>query len=322
MKKTAADRNKESGVALLICLILVLLLAVLVHRFTFTSRVQVAAAANLRDRFQAECMALSGLEAALAVLAADDTPEVDHLGEAWARFRGSPEMGPLAAEEAGFLVWIQDENSKIEVNRIVRQDGATTDMFVRRQLDRLLELFGISSELRDSLLDCLEDWIDSDELQKLNGAEDQYYMSLERPYHAANRPLRSLGELYLVKGWPKILELRLEDGTRITDLLTVSPTGGRINVNTASSLVLQSLSPEIDDSTALEVISLREEAPLAGPQLLPPPFRRAGVSTHIQFSGSLFLVRSQGVFRRASSSGLMVVAKAGQEWKVLARRIE
>lgn len=322
MSMAAGYKNKDSGVALLVCLMLILLLAVLVHRFTFTSRVQVAAAANLRDQLQAECMALSGLEAALAVLATDDTPEVDHLGEAWAQFRGSPEMAFLETEEGGFLVWIQDENSKIEVNRIIKQDGASTDLFVRRQLDRLLDLFGISSELRDSLLDCLEDWIDSDDLQKLNGAEDQYYMSLERPYQAANRPLRTLGELYLVKGWPQVLELKLEGGARITDFLTVSPTGGRINVNTASGLVLQSLSPEIDESTALQVISLREEAPLAGAQLLPPPFRRAGVSTHVQFSGSLFLVRSQGVFRRASSTALMVVARADQEWQVLARRIE
>ena len=208
------------------------------------------------------------------------------------------------------------------MNRIVRQDRATTDPFTRRQMDRLLELFGVPFDLRDSLLDCLEDWIDSDDMQKLNGAEDQYYMSLERPYRAANRPLRTLGELYLVKGWREVMELRLEDGTRITDLLTVSPTGGRINVNTASALVLQSLSPEIDESAASQVISLREEAPLSGPQLLPPPFRRGGVSTHIQFSGTLFLVRSQGIFRRALSTAEMLVARAEQEWKILARRVE
>lgn len=322
MREIAHHPRKDSGMALLVCLMVILLLAVLVNRFTFTSRVQVAAAGNLRDQFQAECMAISGLETAMAVLALDDTAEVDHLAEPWAQFRGSAQIVSLEAEEGGFLVLIQDENSKIELNRIVRQDGATTDMFVRRQLDRLLELFGVPSELRDSLLDCLEDWIDSDELEKLNGAEDQYYTSLERPYQSANRPLRSLGELYLVKGWPQVLGLKLEDGSRLMDFLTVSPTGGRINVNTASAVVLQSLSPEIDEPTASQVISLREEAPLAGPQLLPQPFRRGGVSTHIQFSGTLFLVRSQGIFRRASSTAQMLVARVGQEWKVLARRIE
>ncbi len=320
MKKSNAQR--DSGMALVVSLMIILLLAVLVHRFTFTSRVQVAAAANLRDQFQAECMALSGLEAAMAVLAMDDTEEVDHLGEPWALFRGSPELSLPETEEGGFLVWIQDENSKIDLNRIVGKDGTTTDMFTRRQLDRLLSFFAVPSDMRDSLLDCLEDWIDSDDLQKLNGAEDQYYMSLERPYHAANRPLRTVGELYLVKGWREVLGVKLENGVKITDLLTVNPTGGRINVNTASALVLQSLSPEIDESTALQVIALREEAPLAGPQLLPTPFRRGGVSTHIQFSGSLFLIQSQGLFRRAVSNAQMVVARADQQWKVLARRME
>lgn len=312
----------SSGMALMVCLMVILLLGVLVHRFTFTSRVHVAAAANLRDQFQAECMALSGLEAALAVLATDDTPEVDHLGEPWAQFTGSPDLSGLEGYEGGFLVSIQDENAKVDVNRIVREDGATTDPLIRRQLDRLLELFGIGWDLRDSLLDCLEDWIDGDDLQKLNGAEDQYYRSLERPYQAANRPLRTVGELNLVKGWADVLALRLEDGSTFLDFLTVSPTGGRINVNTASSLVLQSLSPQIDESTAAQVISLRREAPLAGPQLLPDPFRARGVSSQIQFSGSLFLIRSEGIFRRAVSTAEMLVARNEDGFRVVARRIQ
>lgn len=317
------DQHRESsGIALLVCLMVILLLAILVHRFTLTSRVHVAAAANLRDQFQAECMALSGLEAALAVLALDDTPEVDHLGEPWAQFRGSSDLVALEGAEGGFLVSIQDENSKIQVNRIVREDGATTDPFVRRQMDRLLELFGVSSDVRDSLLDCLEDWIDADDLQKLNGAEDQYYRSLDRPYQAANRPLRTLGELYLIKGWRDVLELKLEDGSTIMDFLTVSPTGGRINVNTATALVIQSVSPEIDESMARQVISLRQEAPLAGPQLLPDPFRRRGVSSQLQFSCTLFLVRSEGVFRRAVSRAEMLVARDLDQLRVLARRIQ
>ncbi len=323
MKSRNLSKKDQNGVALLISLMVILVLAVLVHRFTYATRINLISAANLRDLFQAECMAISGLEAALAVLATDDTPEVDHLGEPWALFRGSPDLsGEVVQAEEGFLVQIRDESSKIEINRIVRQDGSTTDPLTRQQLDRLLEIFGVPSDMRDSLLDCLEDWIDRDDLQKLNGAEDPYYTSLDPPYRAANRPLRALGELNLVKGWKEVLDLRLQDGSSILDFLTIAPTGGRINVNTASPIVLRTLSPEIDEAIAEQVVTLREEAPLSGPQLLPPPFKRKEVSSRLRYSGNYFSLKSIGVFRHATSRAEMMVRREQGDWAIVARRIE
>lgn len=322
MKQENPPTKGERGVALLITLTIILVLAVLVHRFASTTRIGVVSAANMRDLFQAECMAISGLEAALAVLAADDTPGVDHLGEPWALFRGSPDLIGQGVEDGGFLVEIQDESSKIEINRIVRQNGSTTDPFTRQQLDKLLEIFGIASDMRDSLLDCLEDWIDRDDLQKLNGAEDQYYASLHPPYRAANRPLRTLGELNLVKGWREVLNLKLEDGSSIMDFLTVVPTGGRINVNTASPVVLRTLSPEIDEAAVELVTTLRTEAPFSGPQLLPPQFKRREVSSRLRYSGSYFSIKSLGSYRRATAKGEMIVRREQGDWAIVARRIE
>lgn len=320
-KDPKEGHGTQRGIALLASLMVVLILSILVHRFTFTTRIGLASAANHRDQFQAECLAISGLEAALRLLSLDDTPEVDHLGEEWAMFKGSVDLSLLGEEDGAFLVEVQDESAKIDVNRIVRQDGSTTDPFVRGQLDRLLGLFGVASDARDMLLDCLEDWIDRDSLQKLNGAEDSYYGSLDAPYRAANGPLRSLGELYLIKGWKDVLALRLPDGSTVADYLTVAPTGGRINVNTASPLVLMTLSPEIDESLAEQVITLRQEAPLSGPQLLPPPFRKREVVTHLRYSGTYFRIKSLGVFRKASSVAELLVFKEQDEVVVVSRRI-
>jgi general secretion pathway protein K len=308
--------------ALLVILMILVILAVLVHRFTFATRVHLAAAGNLRDQLQAECMAISGLESALTVLRQDDTLEVDHLGEPWALFQGSKDISALEAMEGAFAVRVEDESAKIDINRIVNEDGATTDEFVRRQMDRLLELFGVPPDKRDALLDCLEDWIDTDDLNKLNGAEDVYYQALERPYTARNGPLRTLGELNLVKGWNEVLDARLKDGATFGDFLTVSPTEGKININTASPMVLLTLSPQIDESLAGQVVSLREEAPLLGLQLLPDPFRTKGAAGHIQFKASLFHVRSEGYYRRAVSRAEMLVARDQDQLKVIARRIE
>lgn len=313
--------GQPSGMALLITLLVMLILAVLVNRFAFATRVHLAAAANLRDQLQAECLALSGVELALALLEEDDTPEVDHIGEPWALVRevSGEELG-LA--EGAFAVMVQDESAKIDINRLVKEDGSTTDEFIHRQLDRLLDIFGIPSDQRDALLDCLEDWLDEDDLQKLNGAETAYYQGLENPYVPRNGPLRSLGELILVKGWREIFDARLNEGPALLDFLTTGPTEGTINVNTASPLVLMTLSQEIDESAAEQVVTLREEAPLTGPQLLPPAFRKKGVQSHIRYNSNLFIVQAEGVFRRSVSRAVVLVKREEEEVTVLRRMIE
>ncbi len=315
----AAD---SSGMALLVTLFMVVILAVLVHRFTFTTRVHLASAGNVRDQLQAECLAISGVEAALYLLEQDDTPDVDHAGEPWALLRQSAEIESLQGMEGAFAVQVTDESDKIDVNRLVREDGSTTDEFIHRQLDRLLEIFGVPSDQRDAMLDCLEDWLDRDDLNKLNGAENAYYERLDRPYSARNGPLRTLGEINLVKGWGEILEARLKDGSVLADFLTVSPTDGRINVNTASAVVLQTLSPEIDEALASQVISLRQETPLAGPQLLPDPFRKRGVASRIRFNSGLFSIRSEGLYRRAVARADVLVKRETDQLRVIGRRVQ
>ena len=322
MRRLGARPADSSGMALLITLMIMVILAALVHRFTFTTRVHLASAATLRDQFQAECLATSGAEIALALLAEDDTPEVDHQGEPWALFRGSLGVEALQFPDGAFAVLVQDENGKININQIVRQDGATVDPFVHAQVDRLLALFQVQADRRDALLDCLEDWLDADDLHKLNGVENEYYRGLDPPYTARNGPLRSLGELNLVKGWGEVLDLRLKDGTGITDYLTVSPTDGKININTAPLLVLQALSPEIDEVIAGQIVSLRQEAPLAGPQLLPEMFRKRGVRDRIRFNSSLFSVRSEGLYRRVYSVVEIQAKRDANEIRIVGRRME
>ena len=79
----------SKGMALMIVLMILMVLAVLVHQFTFSTKVQIASAANIRDDFQAECLAYSGVQAAVAILANDEEPEVNHFGERWALVKGS-----------------------------------------------------------------------------------------------------------------------------------------------------------------------------------------------------------------------------------------
>ena len=58
----------------------------------------------------------------------------------------------------------------------------------------------------DIIVDSILDWIDTDDLHRLNGAESDYYQSLPNPYKAKNGRLDTLEELLLIKGMsPDIL---------------------------------------------------------------------------------------------------------------------
>jgi general secretion pathway protein K len=106
------------------------------------------------------------------------------------------------------------------------------------------------------IVQALLDWIDPDtETRYPNGAEDDYYMRLDPPYRAANRPLASVRELLLVRGvTPELLE-------RLAARATALPVRTDINVNTASREVLMSLGPGIDAATADRLIDARRAQP-------------------------------------------------------------
>ena len=59
---------------------------------------------------------------------------------------------------------------------------------------------GVEDTELDTIVDSIFDWRDTDNLHMLNGAEDDYYQSLDRPYSSKDGPFDSPEELLLVKG--------------------------------------------------------------------------------------------------------------------------
>ena len=300
--------DSSKGMALMIVLMILMVLAVLVHQFTFSTKVEIASAANIRDDFQAECLAFSGIQAAVAILANEEEPEVNHYGQRWALIKGSQDTtteGSFAdtdRPEGDFGLTIRDESGKIDLSSLLQADEEA-DPFLYAQMVSLLDMFDLTEDRMDTLLD----WLDANDERRSMGAEDSDYQALDDPYPCRNGPLRTLGELSLIIGWEDVTELRLpEDGTKFLDYLTVGPTGGDININTASRVVLKTLDPEIDDSLAEGIIALREETPFEDIQSLllvqgmtQAIFQR--ISDHVQVKSNLFHVDSEGLFRKASS---------------------
>jgi type II secretory pathway component PulK len=97
-------------------------------------------------------------------------------------------------------------------------------------LRKYLEVKGVDLNERDRMIDCLLDWVDPDNLVRLNGAED------EPGYKPTNGPLKTLDEVKRIKGWEEFTSRPDWDGD-----FTLNSVDARIDINWASRDVLLAL---------------------------------------------------------------------------------
>ena len=262
----------ERGVALVLALAAIALLVSMVVDFSYTMMVDLTLAANLRDERKAFYIARSGLEMARHILQEDDN-EYDGLDEDWARF--GEHVGYISEDDEGrFKGTIEDEAGKFPINTLIDEKGGIDDGR-REQLERLFDVL----ELDPDFIDPICDWLDSNTDAGPTGAEDAYYAELSPPYPCKDGPLSSLEELLLVKGMTEEILYGTEEKKGLIHYLTIySSEEGKININTASAEVLQSLSEDIEENLAQAIVDyLREE-----------PYKREGglsLCEHIEHLG-------------------------------------
>lgn len=127
----------------------------------------------------------------------------------------------------------------------------------RARMDRLLGEFNIPVDERSILFDSLEDYIDSDNLRRINGAEAPQYQA-RRMAPPSNRPLRTVAELRHVYAWAD--QNRLLSDPDFLELFTTMPVTG-INPNAAPPEVLATL-PRIDRQIAKQLVGYRQQQPI------------------------------------------------------------
>ena len=258
-------------------------LGVVFTAFTFSMRTELAAAGNFRQEAESYSLAEAGVyRAAVEIINADrnvdpDSTFYDALNEHWHTNPAAYENVDLGRGK--YWITVTDEESKISLN-------SATDPILRR----LFSNSGVRDEkLLSTIVDSIQDWRDPDSLHRLNGAEDDYYLSLPAPYRAKNGDFETMDELLLVKGMmPEILYGNVASQQRRAELETQLPWErhrpgeylgvarhlsvfgtGHVNVNTASPEVLMALG-----LTTIEiklVLDRRSEA----------PFRHAGEFTDL-----------------------------------------
>jgi len=251
-------RDNE-GMALIMTILIISLIVALTLQFNTSMRSNLQAAVNLRDGIKLGCIARSGFNGALAVLHEDvSSGNVDTLHEDWAHTKLFSERSPSLFNEGRFIVEITDLSGKIQLSQLVDK-GGNYNSTQKSLLIRFMNFpeFGLDPEEVENIVDAIKDWIDTDNETTRFGAEDAYYQALEKPYPCKNAPIEFLEELLFVRGITKELLYGSDKKPGISQYL--SPHGnGKVNINTADILILRSLSDDIDQERAEDMVAYRE----------------------------------------------------------------
>ena len=239
-------RADERGIALLLTLLVLTLLVALILEFDAEARREYREAAAFRDNFKATVLARAAVQAARGTLQQDLVKDK----QAGQFFDGPTDLWALpirdyAIGDGLLTAQIEDERGKLNLNDLAAGGDAIAKKARVQRVKRLFELMQIAPDLVDAIVD----WVDQDETPEPAGAESSYYQTLRPSYRAANAPLQTLLELRLIKGMtPDII-------AKLSKLVTVYPQEGqsKVNLNTAHSLVLQSLDPSITQGVAADI---------------------------------------------------------------------
>ncbi len=243
--------SRQRGVALITVLLVVAIVTVVSAAMVARQQLSIRATSNQLQARQAWHYALGGEALAQKILARDlkggepGAAAIDHLLEPWAQ--------PLPAfeiDQGEILVRIEDLAGRFNLNDLLRDQQPNPAAV--EQFRRLLLRLQISAPYAERLLD----WIDPDQQPSGElGAEDNAYLGLDTPYRSAGRRLHDLSELRL------LLDMREEDFQRLAPYVVALPPNVPLNVNTASAMVLSSLSDNLSLGAAESLVELRRAVP-------------------------------------------------------------
>ncbi len=202
----AKARRGARGIALVVVLWMLTLLAVIAASFTTTTRTETRLARNLVENAKAEALADAAVHRAIIGLL-DGDPD--------ARWAADGTLYEFAMDDGTAWITIQDETGKIDLN------AGSQNLMVA-----LLDAAEVPLAEADSLSDAIIDYRDSDDQRRPSGAEDDDYRDAGLPWGAKDRPFEAVEELRRVLGMTPALY------DRISPYLTVYT--GQRGVNAAA----------------------------------------------------------------------------------------
>lgn len=236
-----APPARQRGIALVLVVFVVTLLAVAAGSFAYSVRVDARAARNAALAARGEALAQAAIARTAIELFKIAGPEV------WKREQAQRKWTFDGAE---ISVRFTDESAKIDVN------SANNEL-----LKGLFRHAGLGEDEVARLLDAVLDWRDSDSLRRPFGAEEPDYVQAGPKGRPANYPFQATEELQLVLG------MRPEVYQRIAPMITVHSRQPGVNPYLASRdvlLAIPGVTPEQVDAYVAE-----RDAAIAEGRILP-----------------------------------------------------
>ena len=279
MRKMRLGDNR--GIALLMTLAFITLAMSLAVETNRQSRAAIESTDAFQNRILAGQMAAAGIHGAMAILIQDrNDSETDHLKETWAdSSQLADAMTALAFDNGRLEVHITDEMARIQVNALVnfpqsREFNPLQKQIIERLIDAIRSANGEQDDVSATdIVNAIKDWLDSGDdnaITGLNGAESDYYETLDPPYVSRNGPMIDIGELARVRGVTPALFEGSATTPGLESCMTVygadQASGGnqtftgRVNLNTVNQMVLSSVLPPEYQDFAEAIIRYRDEA--------------------------------------------------------------
>ena len=297
----AVAMSGERGVALIVVMLVLALLAVVVTESAFSARLEASMVRAYRDGMLARHLAEAGVHQGIReMLSQAQIAAVDDEGRlAFYRVlpgQTTPTRLPalprtrVALGPGEFSYRITDEAGRLSLNG---GDAA--------RLDRLLEALEVDRGQREIITDSIQDWRDANEVHRANGAESEFYLRLPVPYRARNANIQDAAELLQIRGVTRELYAGAADRPGLAELVT-AVTGTTVNLNTAPAPVLKAFG--LSDAEIADVVRTRVRAPY--PTV---PTRFTGRALTV--GSSTFRIEAQGVVG-GSHSRIVAVVRRGR----------
>jgi len=315
--KFTEKTSNEKGIALFLVLWVLTLLSVIVGEFCHTMRTELNITRNFKEQTQAYYLAVAGVNVAIreliknTVMPREIKPSEDEAQEEKIEWRANTDIPAISFGSGTFKVEIGNESGKININRAGEH-----------LLKMMISHFDIEDSDKDMIMDSILDWRDTDNLHRVNGAEDDYYLSLSQPYECKDADFDSIEELRQVKGiTPEIFESLKEIVTVYVDTDSEGSAKNdkkqfdfnKININAASPQVLKSL-PGMTDEIIDEILEYREKEDFKSvTELLPliDPEIYSEIAQYLSVEMSpIFTIRSVGTLEDSrTQEGVKVLIK-------------
>lgn len=234
---------KQRGLALVLVLWVLSLLAIMAGSFALSMRREAAIIAGIKNNARAMAVAESGIAMAELMMLGTDP------NKGW---RADGNIYEIDSADAKIRVRILSEAGKIDINK------ADENL-----LKALMAFAPIDTGQQTRLVSAIIDWRDEDNLVHIEGAEKQEYQDAGLKYQPRNKPFQSIEELQLVLGINEAVFLWIEP------LVTVYSGQPQVNLQQAGKEVLQVM-PGLDSGLIDSYIAGRLES--AKNNLPVPPF--------------------------------------------------